>query len=176
MALAARLRDGDSDAMNELYRRYSRPLFAIGRSMLADRDRAEDAVQQTLVQAWRAAHTIDPARSLTSWIYTIGRRVCIDLYRRDRRANDALTADGVVSYGAGNVITVEKAWMIAEVRRAVDDLPERERDIVRLSHLLGWSYPEIADHLELPLGTVKSRAFRAHRRLAEVLAEVQDAA
>jgi RNA polymerase sigma-70 factor (ECF subfamily) len=176
MALAVRLRDGDDGAIEELYRRYSRPLFAISRSMLSDRDRAEDAVQQTFVQAWRAAHTVDPARSLTSWLYTICRRVCIDLYRRDRRASDALTADGVVAGDAVDDITIERTWMIGEVRRAVDELPEREREIVRLSHLAGWSYPEIAEHLGVPIGTVKSRAFRAHRRLAEVLAEIKDAA
>ena len=66
-------------------------MLTVARSSLADRDLAEEAVQQAFVQAWNASNTYDPERPLSTWLYAITRRVCIDLYRRERR--HALVSD-----------------------------------------------------------------------------------
>jgi RNA polymerase sigma-70 factor, ECF subfamily len=174
--LASRFRDGDPDAVRELYRRYAGALLAISRSMLGDPELARDAVQQTFIQAWRAASTFDPERKLSSWLYQICRRVCIDRYRQERRPSAALTATGELVDVSLAGPSMERIWAVYEVRRAIDELPEPERVVMRLSHLDGQSYSEIADRLGVPLGTVKSRAFRAHERLTISLAHLRDAA
>jgi RNA polymerase sigma-70 factor (ECF subfamily) len=129
-------------------------------------------VQQTFLQAWRAAGRFDTTRPQSAWLYAIARRVCIDEYRKASRApavaRDDDTIDGVVEGPS-----LDRAWTVWEVRRAIDELPADERLVVRLASLEGWSLPEIADHLGLPLGTVKSRSFRAHRRLAAALAHLR---
>lgn len=68
-----------------------------------------------------------------------------------------------------SAISFERTWEIFEIRTCVDALPDGEREVVRLSHLVGLSHPEIAERLDIPLGTVKSRSARAHKRLAAAL-------
>jgi RNA polymerase sigma-70 factor (ECF subfamily) len=167
-ALALRFRTGDPDAVREIYRRYTGPLHALCRSMLGDPALVDDAVQQTFLQAWRAASRFDVDRALSTWLYAIARRVCIDEYRKASRAPSVAHEDGEID-GVVDGPCLDRAWTAWEVRRAVDELPPDERHVVRLASLEGWSLPEIAEHLGLPLGTVKSRSFRAHRRLAGAL-------
>jgi RNA polymerase sigma-70 factor (ECF subfamily) len=174
--LAHRFHRADPAAIREVYQRFSGPLLSLSRSMLADREQARDAVQQTFLQAWKAADRFDPSRPLSSWLYQICRRVCIDRYRQDHRAQDALTATGEVADVADVVVdgvAIDQTWVVWEVRQAIDELPVDEREVVRLFHLEGWSLPQIADRLGLPLGTVKSRSFRAHKKLAAALAHVR---
>lgn len=170
--LAVRFRDGDPDAIREVYRLFSGPVFAICRSMLADSEHAKDALQQTFLQAWQAANRFDPDRPLSAWLYKICRRVCIDRYRRERRATGALTTTGSLGDLSTDGPSMEGTWTTWEVRRAIDALPEPEREIVRLAHLEGWSMSQIAELLDIPIGTVKSRSHRAHRRLVESLAHL----
>jgi RNA polymerase sigma factor (sigma-70 family) len=174
--LAARFRDGDADAVRDLYRQFGRSVYGVAYRALGDRSLAEEAVQQTFLQAWRAAPTLDASRAIGPWLFTIARRVAIDLYRREsRRSHDDFggLADG------DNAILVEppaieglsERW---EIRTAVDALPEDERDIVRLQHFAGLTHAEIAAKLDVPVGTVKSRSFRAHKRLATALRHLQE--
>jgi RNA polymerase sigma factor (sigma-70 family) len=171
-ALALRFRTGDADAVREVYRRYAGRLHTVCRSLLGDPALVDDAVQQTFLQAWRAANRFDASRPLSAWLYAIARRVCIDEYRKASRAPAVAREDDEID-GVVDGPSLERAWTVWEVRRAIDDLPTDERDVVRLASLEGWSLPEIADHLGLPLGTVKSRSFRAHRRLAAALAHLR---
>lgn len=170
--LATRFRDRDPDAVQAVYRRFAGPMLTVARASVGDRDLAQEAVQQAFVQAWRAAATYDPSRPLSSWLYTITRRVCIDLYRRERRQPE-VTESGEVPSGATGpddvAVTAERSWQAWEVRRAVDSLREDEREVIRLSHFEGLSFPELAERLGIPIGTVKSRSHRAHRRLSERL-------
>lgn len=170
--LAVRFRDGDPDAVRDLYRLFSGPVFALCRAMLGDADHARDALQQTFVQAWRAANRFEPDRALGPWLYTICRRVCIDVYRRERRPTGALAKNDSLGEVALAGPSMEKIWTTWAVRRAIDGLPGSERDIVRLAHVDGWSFAEIAEHLDIPIGTVKSRSHRAHRRLLASLAHL----
>jgi RNA polymerase sigma-70 factor, ECF subfamily len=172
--LAIGFHEGEPDAIREVYRLFSGPLFALSRSMLSNPDHARDAVQQTFVRAWQAAGQYDPGRPLSAWLYTICRRVCIDRYRQERRPSEALTATGAPADMATDGPSIERAWTVWEVRRAIEELPSDEREVVRLFNFEGWSLPEIADHLGIPLGTVKSRSFRAHRKLAKMLGHLRE--
>ena len=126
-------------------------------------------VQGTFVKAWRAADTFNPDRELGPWLYTIARRQAIDTLRRERRIEPAETeVVDVVELPP----SLESAWEAWEVRLAVDRLPDDEREVVRLAWFIGLSHPEIAEQLDVPIGTVKSRSHRAHRRLSSLLAHV----
>src|SRR5215212_3820661 len=162
-------RDGDPDAVRAVYTYFARPLHSLCRSHLSDAEQAKDAVQQTFLQAWRAAPSYDPDRPLAPWLFQIGRRVCIDRFRRQRAAAERL--DDHERHPALTVAgpSMERSWIVWEVRRAIDELPAAGREIIRLLHLEGYTVEQVAAHLALPIGTVKSRSFRAHRKLVAVL-------
>jgi len=170
-ALGEGFRDHDEWAIREVVRQYCGPMTAVARSMIRDRHRADDAVQQALVQAWRAAGSFDSSRPLGPWLFTITRRVCIDLHRADRRV---ATPDPDVATWADSTVepvSVDASWLRWQVRQALETLPAEEKVVVELQHLEGMTHREIAVRLGLPLGTVKSRSWRAHRRLSGLLGE-----
>jgi len=165
---AARFRDGDPDAVRLVFREYGRTVFAITFRALGQRELADEATQQTFVQAWRSAGSFDPSQELGPWLNTIARRVAIDIHRREGRRS-ATSLEGVPAGDPAIVAlppSAETIYEAAEVRRAIDELPADEREIVRLLHLDGLTQTEVAERLGIPLGTVKSRSHRAHRQLA----------
>ncbi|MDW3219154.1 MAG: sigma-70 family RNA polymerase sigma factor [Acidimicrobiales bacterium] len=165
--LVARFRTGDDDAVRAVFRHYGGPVQTVARSMTGDAELVAEIVQQTFVKAWRAAATFDDTRDLAPWLYTIARRTAVDVLRREMqptRGDHEPETDAAVT-----TMSFERTWEIHEVRRALDGLPAAEREVVRLSHLAGLSHPEIAERLEIPVGTVKSRSARAHARLAAAL-------
>ena len=166
--MTTRFRDGDADAVRAVYREYGRLVYAVAHKVLGDKTLAEDATQQAFVQAWKAAASFDPSRDLGPWLATIARRAAIDVHRREARRPAQAIDD--VTPGHPAVVTLppsaEQAYDVWEVRRAIDELPAEERDVVRLQHLDGLTHAEVAERLGVPVGTVKSRSFRAHKRLA----------
>jgi len=173
--LASWFASGDADSVRVVYQTYGRLVFAIAYRVLGDTGLAEDATQQTFVQAWRAARSYDPSRALGAWLTTIAKRVAIDVHRRERRHRDL---DNIDTSQSATLVTLppsaEQIHDVAEVRRALDELPTPERDLIRMQHFDELSHAEIADKLEIPLGTVKSRTFRAHRRLAGILSDLRE--
>jgi RNA polymerase sigma-70 factor (ECF subfamily) len=164
--LAARLRAGDAAVARDLYRVYGRLVYAVAYRVLGDRTLAEDAVQQAFLQAWSGRASVEPDRGIRPWLCTIAQRAAIDLSRREvRHRHDELDPDRA---GGGNDDD-PGAFDVWRVREALATLPEEEREVVRLQHLEGYSLAEIANRLGIPEGTVKSRAYRAHRRLATAL-------
>jgi len=164
-------RAGEPEAVRAVYRAFGGLVFAAAHRVLGDRFLAEEAAQQAFVQAWRAARSFDPSRDLGPWLATIARRVAIDVHRRE-----AVRAHGSIDELDGpepRVLTLpdgaERALEAGLVRGAVDELPPDERAVVRLQHLDGLTHAEIAARLGIPIGTVKSRSNRAHRRLSASL-------
>lgn len=166
-----RFAEGDPDAVRRLYERYGRAVFTVAVRSLGDRGLAEEAVQQTFLQAWRAAGSFDADRDPAPWLYAIARRVAVDLYRRERRH----THDNEEREVAVLPPSFERTWEAWAVRSALDRIPEEERDVLRATHFLGMTHEEAAEHLGIPVGTVKSRSHRAHRRMAELLAHLREA-
>ncbi|HVR78430.1 MAG TPA: RNA polymerase sigma factor [Acidimicrobiia bacterium] len=165
-----RFRIGDEAAVKAVYDRYGGPVFALSMSILGEHGLAADATQQTFIKAWRAATSYDPERSFGPWIYAIARRTAIDMYRKQARIVVSDEVDvAVLAPG------LETAWEVFEVRSAIDRLPDEERQVVKLSHFDGLTHVEISLHLDIPVGTVKSRSHRAHQRLVELLRHVEEA-
>lgn len=150
-------------------------MYAVAYKVLGERGLAEEATQQAFLKAWRAAQSFDDRRELGPWLAAIAPRVAIDLYRREAlRAADPL--DSVPSSEPSLISSPESAeaiYDVWEVRQAVAELPAEEQEIVRLQHFEGLTHTEIAERLELAPGTVKSRSFRAHKRLAAQLGHLR---
>jgi RNA polymerase sigma-70 factor (ECF subfamily) len=161
----AGFRVGDHAAVRAVYERYAGPVRTVALRMLGDYQLAEDAVQLTFLKAWRASSTVDTSRSLAPWLYSIARRVAIDLYRANRRFVAGAAADEPVSPPP----SLDRIWVSRQVCVAVRALPVPERDVVAAQHFLGLTHAQIAVRLGIPVGTVKSRSHRAHRKLADQL-------
>ncbi len=170
--LEARFVTGDPDAVRELFQRYGALVYSVAYKVLGDNALAEDATQQAFVQAWRAAATFDPARAVGPWLAAIARRTAIDVYRTERRHRhheDLEDGDGP-SIPPPSADQLSEVW---EVRKALDNLSDSDRDLIRLQHYGELTHAEIAERLDIPLGTVKSRSHRAHRKLAGLLGHLR---
>ncbi|WP_433017866.1 RNA polymerase sigma factor [Kribbella sp. CA-294648] len=174
-SLAVRFQQGDEDALLEAYRRYAGPMFVTALNVLGNREQAADTVQRALIQAWRARSRFDPSRELKPWLYAITRRAAVDTYRRERRAVQEISLERVGEVSAEGP-SMEQIWRAWQVREGLDQLTPDEREVLRLAYYEGQSQTEIADRLQLPLGTVKSRTARAQRRLAKLLPHLREAA
>jgi RNA polymerase sigma-70 factor (ECF subfamily) len=170
--LGQRFAAGDPDALRQVYRRYGGPVFAIAHRILRDRELTEDAVQRTFLNAWRAADRFDGAKDLGPWLFTIARRAAIDVYRREKRHRAEELADHDLSILP---VSFESTWAAWEVRKAIEQLPSEEREVLHATHFEGLTHAEAGDKLGLPIGTIKSRSHRAYRRLAELLSHLEEA-
>jgi len=125
-------------------------------------------VQETFVSIWRAARTFDPKRGAGApWLFAVARNAIVDRMR----ARPEPTADAVdePSPEAGPDDRAELSWTQWRVHRALEELPEREREVIALAYWSGLSQSEVAKSLDIPLGTVKTRTRSALQRLASIL-------
>jgi RNA polymerase sigma-70 factor (ECF subfamily) len=166
--LIARVGEGDAGAFELLYRRYARPVFALALRRLGDRGRAEDAVQETFASVWRSAGSYRQERGPGApWLYAVARNAIVDR----RRALGEPTAEPVdkASKDPGPPERAEASWIAWRVYRALAELPDQERRLIELAYWGGLSQSEIAEFLNVPLGTVKTRTRSALGRLADLL-------
>jgi RNA polymerase sigma-70 factor (ECF subfamily) len=166
--LIQRTSAGDEAAYEKLYRRYARAVFGLALRRLGDRGRAEDAVQETFVSIWRSAGTYKPERGPGApWLYGVARNAVVD--RSRARGEDAAETPDTASGDAAPDEEAEAAWVRWRVHRALEGLPEREREVIALAYWSGLSQSEVAARLGIPLGTVKTRTRSALRRLSDLL-------
>jgi RNA polymerase sigma-70 factor, ECF subfamily len=166
--LLSRVGGGDRAAFEELYRRYARPVLGLALRRLGDRGRAEDATQEAFASVWRSARSYDPARGAGApWLYAVARNAIVDGLRKTpepvAEAPDTPTAE------PGPPEQTESGWVAWRVHRALEVLPPHERPLIELAYWSGMSQSEIAEYLQIPLGTVKTRTRSALARLADVL-------
>jgi RNA polymerase sigma factor (sigma-70 family) len=169
--LAGRFAGGSEDAFEAVFTAFRGPVFGIALHVLADPGLAEEAAQLAFLGLWRSRQRYDPKRPLAAWVFGITRKAAIDIYRRERRHPPS---SAIETEPAVEALSVERMWEAWEVRRALDALPRDEADVMRLAHYYQMTHSEIANHLGIPVGTVKSRSFRAHRHLAEALSHLLD--
>jgi RNA polymerase sigma-70 factor (ECF subfamily) len=165
--LVTQLRQGDPDALGLIYDRYGAVAYRVALRTLRDEKLAEDAVQEAFLDLWRRPEVYDPARApLGSWICVLAHRRAADIARREARRHITAAA---VRWEAPDSYTTEELVVLLTDRRRVDRalraLAPHDRRIIELAYHGGLSQAEIANRLDLPLGTVKSRTFKALRRL-----------
>lgn len=175
---------GERKAFEELVQRYERELFNYLRQFLGDAQMAEDAFQSTFLQVHLKCDRFDPARRVRPWLYTVATNQAIDAQRRNRR-HRMVSLDGQTARGQedqpGRLVDLidgdegdpgdrlHSAEHRADVRRAVDELPEQFRQVLLLIYYQGLKYREAAEVLSIPVGTVKSRLHAAIRKLESAL-------
>jgi RNA polymerase sigma-70 factor (ECF subfamily) len=168
--LIQRAATGDRGAFETLYQRYARSVFGLALRRLGDRGRAEDAVQETFASIWRSAGSYRPERGPGApWLYAVARNAIVD--RARARTETPADIPDEAAPDAGPADRAEQGWVAWRVHRALEELPEREREVVSLAYWSGLSQSEVAEFLGLPLGTVKTRTRAALAHLAELLEE-----
>ncbi len=168
-ALLARVGRRDRAAFELLYGRYVRPVFGLALRRLGDRGHAEDAVQEVFAAVWRSASTYRPDRGPAgAWLYAIARNAIAD---RHRRRGPAVIGDlpEPASDEPGPAETAEQSFASWRVHRALEELEQREREVIELAYWSGMSQSEVAGYLGVPLGTVKTRTRKALAKLASLL-------
>ena len=167
--LLSRIADGDSAAFDTLYRRFARPVFGLALRLLRDRSRAEDAVQETFAAIWRSASSYRPERGTGApWLYAVARNAIVDRARARRDTTFAEPPDEASPF-PGPAERAESSYVSWRVHRAVQDLPQAERDVLELAYWGELSQSEVAHFLGIPLGTVKTRTRTGLARLADLL-------
>lgn len=156
------VRDGDARAFAVLFDRHCDRAFSLAYRMCGSRARAEDVVQDAFLSLWRAGGRYDPSRgSVRTWILSMVHNRAIDLFRRESlRAARPLEEGGVAERLAAPELTEVEAERRAEadrVRRALQELPDEQRQVIELSYYGGFTHSQIAELLALPSGTVKGR-------------------
>ncbi len=170
-SIGDRLRDGDESALEESYRRLG-PLVRDYVQRFVPRDDAEDIVQITFLELWRARKRYDPSRSLEGFVFGIARDRSIDHLRRKR--HDVIEVDDLRNLmGDDGRELVERLVWAAEVRGALAELPEAQREALEMSYFDHRTQPEIARQLGVPIGTVKARMARGMKRLSSLIEGVE---
>ncbi len=166
---------GEPESMRHAYDRYSPMVYSLALRSLGNRDDAEDVMQQVFVSAWRSRHTYDPDRAaLGSWLVGITRRKVADhweTFSRVRRSTEAAIAHLDPDPRVADTGVVNRV-LIAD---ALEGLGSPQKEILRMAFFSDMTHATIAEHLNLPLGTVKSHITRSLKRLRETMV-VTDAA
>src|SRR5437868_999045 len=166
--LLVRIADRDRDAFELLYRKYVRSVFGLALRRLRDRQRAEEAVQETFAAVWRSAGSYRPERGAAApWLYAVARNAVVD--RQRARIEPPTEVPDTASGELGPAERAESSFVSWRVHRALEELPEKEREVLELAYWSELSQSEVAEYLHIPLGTVKTRTRSALSRLADLL-------
>jgi RNA polymerase sigma-70 factor, ECF subfamily len=170
-SLVALITQGSSDAVTEISTRYRGRVENLGVQLLGDRGLAEEMTQETFTRLWRRANAYDPERgTVPTFLFTIARRVAVDIWRRpsSRRIDDPLVALPPPEHRD----EISPLLTGLTVKQALNTLSTAHRQIIELGYFRQLSQSEIAQRLDLPLGTVKTRTYHALRALKEALADL----
>jgi RNA polymerase sigma-70 factor (ECF subfamily) len=172
-AAVRRVRDGDAQAVAELYDRHAQAASTLARQLLRTDAAADDVVQEAFVSLWRHAGRYDPERgSVRTWLLGIVRYRALDVHRRDASQQRTLArelADAAVRAERPEVL-LQRQDRARDMRRAVAALPQPQAEAIALAFYGGMTQVEIADALSVPLGTIKSRVRLGLRKLAAGMA------
>ena len=178
--LVERMAEGDAESLAELFDRYAPSALALARRILGQHHLAEETVQEAFLALWRDPDRYTTERgSVRSWLMSIVHHRAVDVVRREgtqvRRAHlvaMAFTESGSDDPGTTVVERIGRSEEQVTARRALACLPFGQRQIIELMYFEGLTQTQIAAHLSLPLGTVKSRTRLGMRRLRTSLDEL----
>jgi RNA polymerase sigma-70 factor (ECF subfamily) len=164
---------GDQDAFAEVFNRTSGPILGLVRRVLRDPAQSEEVTQEVLVNVWRSATRFDPEQgSAMAWIMTLAHRRAVDRVRSEQSATDRVRRLGArdIQPAYDEVAeTVEIRLEREAVRRCLSSLTDLQRESINLAYYGGNSYREVAELLDVPLGTVKTRMRDGLIRLRDCL-------
>jgi RNA polymerase sigma-70 factor (ECF subfamily) len=183
-ALVARLANGDGNALETLYDKYSRVVYSFSLRMLADPGSAEELTQEVFLRLWRQGYRYESSRgAFLTWLLSVTHNMAIDEIRRRKRrpiAADSTNDDQAMTLLPDHRIDVEgAAWLTSLqviVREALREIPAAQRQVIELAYFSGLTQSEIAERLSQPLGTVKTRMRLGLLKLRDRLGPVLDGA
>jgi len=180
-ALAQRAAAGDEASFEDLVNKYSRRILDYCRRLVGDATVAEDLAQETFVKFYLGLSGFDPSKRVSPYLYRIAHNHCLDWLRKKRVPTVPLVWEDEEGRGLreadapDRTLAPDELVERLEVRQAVDDalaeLPPTYRGALIMRHREGMSYEEIAEALEMPLGTVKARIHRGREKLQQKLAK-----
>lgn len=164
--LLAAAREGDLDAFEALVRGNTRIVYAHALRFFGDPTAAEDTVQEVWIKVYRSLATFDERARFSTWLYRVTRNTCLDQMRAGARR--PVPVDPLDITAAPGDLADEVA-LSASVEHAMRALAPEDRDAFSAVALFGLTYTEAADSVGVPIGTMKSRVFRARRTLVHLL-------
>jgi len=177
-ALMSQVAQAHSAALSELYDRYGRMVFSLAFRITGSNETAEEVTQDVFVQVWRFAERYDPQQGkLTTWLSSVTRNRAIDILRqqnvRPEGHADSMDDDLFSLKDPASDVAVEPSVELRlqqqQVRRALEQLPEEQRQALALAYFMGMTQQEIAEKLNMPLGTVKTRIRLGMIKLKDLL-------
>ena len=175
---------GDEKAYSELTQKYQKPLYFHVRKMIRNPDFAEDLVQDIFLKAFKSLKNYKNDYALSTWLYRIATNHTIDYLRKKKLETLSINADDSDDTHAAIQLADEDNFtdepMIKrerknKVREAIDQLPEKYREVILKRHIEEKSYQEISEEMDIPLGTVKAHIFRARELLYKYMKDtIQD--
>lgn len=176
--LMSSVRAGDQDALLMLYQRYGNMVYSLAVQVVRDAGLAEEVTQDTFLKVWKQATRWDPAKGkFSSWLLTIARRTAIDRYRQLGRQvplDPTPIEENPSSFGRAARVDGQD-WINGQVlRELMAQLPPEQAQLIELAFYQGMSHSELADRLNLPLGTVKTRLRLGMQKLRALWIEAVD--
>ncbi|MEU8250646.1 sigma-70 family RNA polymerase sigma factor [Nonomuraea sp. NPDC048916] len=161
----ARVADGDTAALAELYERYAEPLFAFLFRLAGDRGTAEEILQDTMLAVWRSAGTFQRRSSASTWLFGVARRQAHNRLRLAAPPAAAELYEQADALPGPEELAVGGDWLDA----VLAGLPPTQREVAVLHFVVDLAHQDIAEVLRIPVGTVKSRLHLARTKLRESL-------
>ncbi len=168
----------NADSLSELYDRYNRLVFSLALNIVGNPGTAEEITLDVFTQIWEKAGTYQPEKAkVSTWMTTITRNRSIDFLRRRKSRPERLNIDlfqlpsDQLSQDENLEDNAQAALQRERVREAVAQLPEDQREALQLAYFKGYTHRQIADILDLPLGTVKTRIRLAMGKLRKILVD-----
>ena len=185
LALVERAKEGDQSAYAELMERYREPVYFMLLKMIKNNDDADDLTIEAFGKAFNRIHQYSPSYAFSTWLFKIASNNCIDFIRKKRinvtsmdhaYSNDNGESVGiqVESEGMDPAETVMKKQKVKMMREVVSKLKPRYRELIEKRYFQELSYDEIAEEMDLPLGTVKAQLFRAREFMANLMKNTKD--
>jgi len=171
---------GDQDAWAIIVRQHWRKVFNIAYKFTGKHDEAEDLTQDVFLKIFKSLNTFDRRANFQTWLVSVSRNLCIDHYRSVRKERETIDRDvdagelTPASTTKSPFAALEQRDRVELLKKALDELPPTLRSAVLLRDIQELSYQEIADRLNLPEGTVKSRINRGRSELARQIRRLRD--
>ena len=176
---------GDPKAYNQLMKLYRDPIYFMLYEKVGDQELAKDLTIEALGKAFKKLHLYTPDYAFSTWLYTVARNNCIDYLRKTKLPTISIDKMMLDADGKRNTFNLKsndpnpeklmiKKQRIAILRQIVDQLKPKYRDLVKLRYFKELSYEEIAETLEVPLGTVKAQLHRSREQLFKIMSGARD--
>jgi RNA polymerase sigma-70 factor (ECF subfamily) len=169
---------GDQDALAELMKRWSRPVYSLALRILRNPELAEEVSQDVFLKVWKHAAVFEEQRgAFSSWVLTMTHHGSIDALRRAKARGSQVTStlDNIVAATLPSPRPPVTQWQKLKLEQALDTLPAKQRQVVELAYFGGHTREEMARILDEPVGTVKTRLRDAIQRLAQVFQDPEEA-